>query len=271
MNNIEQYYNCDCDEWSRLERHPIEFEMTKKVLNEFIDDNSKVLDVGGGSGRYSIYLAQKGHRVTLFDLSETLVKQASENAAKAGVTIQDFIKGNVLELDSLLSDQYYDVVLCMGPMYHLLEEAERVAPLRQCINKLKSGGIIIIAFISSYAPLVDCLKGFPEKIIESKDRFLQYLMDGKNDKQFGFTDAYFINPENIEALTSSVGLKTIRIMATEGLGAMVEPSLMQLAEDDFKEWIDFFYKIASNKVIWGSCEHLLYVGRKGEINYDQHY
>jgi len=262
MSTIKEYYNIDYDEWGRLDRHPIEFEITKKVLNEFIEASSKVLDVGGGPGRYSIYLAENGHRVTLFDLSETHVKQAREKAANSGVAIQDFINGNVLELDSLLPDMDFDVVLCMGPMYHLLEENERKVALVQCINKLKPGGIIIISFISCYAPLVHCLKADPENIMENKNRLLQYLSDGKNDKQFGFTDAYFINPENIETLTSSVGLQTIKIMATEGLGAVCEPSLMQLTKDDFKEWIELFYEIASNKVIWGSCEHLLYVGRK---------
>lgn len=262
MNTIKEYYNFAYDEWSRLDRHPIEFEITKKVLKEFLDANSKVLDVGGGPGRYSIYLAENDHNVTLFDLSENLVEQAIRNASAAGVNIENFVTGNVLDLNSSLSDKDFDVVLCMGPMYHLMEEDERKTALRQCINKLKPQGLIIISFISSYAPIVDCLKGYPDKIKENKDRLFQYLLDGKNDKQFGFTDAYFINPESVETLTTSVGLQTIRIMATEGLGAACEASLMQLSENDFKEWIDLFYRIAPNKVIWGSCEHLLYVGRK---------
>lgn len=55
---------------------------------------------------------------------------------------------------------------------------------------------------------------------------------------------------------------TERIIATEGLGAMCENSLMQLPEEDFMEWIHLFYKISEHRVIWGSCEHLLYVGKK---------
>lgn len=115
MNSIEEYYNQAYDEWSRLERHRIEFEITKKVLDEFIADKSKVLDVGGGPGRYSIYLAQKGHDVTLLDLSGNLVMQAAENAAKAGATISRFINGNVLKLDALLPDMSFDAVYVWGP------------------------------------------------------------------------------------------------------------------------------------------------------------
>ena len=156
MNNVEEYYNCQYDEWGRLTRHRIEYEITKKVLNEYIEDNSEVLDIGGGPGRYSIFLAQNGHKVTLVDLSEKLVEQAEENAAKAGVVIQKFIRGNVLDLETILPNKSFDAVLCMGPLYHLLEEDERKEAINQCLKLLKPGGILIVSFISAYAPIVDC-------------------------------------------------------------------------------------------------------------------
>lgn len=263
MNNVKEFYNCHSDEeWGRLERHRIEFEITKKVLNEYIGDNSDVLDVGGGPGRYSIYLAQKGHKVTLLDLSDKNVEQAEQNAAIVGANIQEFVNGNVLDLDTVLPDRLYDAILCMGPMYHLLEEVERKEAIRQCLKLLKPGGVFIVACISVYAPIVDCLKKCPNEIKEQKDSLLHYFSDGRNYKESGFTDAFFINPENIEVLFSEFQLDTIRIMATEGLGALCESSLMQLEEEDFQEWLDLFYKISDKKVVWGSCEHLLYIGRK---------
>lgn len=51
MSSIEEYYNCEYDEWGRLERHRIEYEITKRVLKEYIKDGSEVLDVGGGPGK----------------------------------------------------------------------------------------------------------------------------------------------------------------------------------------------------------------------------
>lgn len=261
MGAVEEYYTA-YDEWSRLERHRIEFEMTKRALKEFVKDSSKVLDVGGGPGRYSIFLAEQGHKVTLFDLSENLVKQAAINAAKAGVVLDDIICGNVLELDNLVPDKIYDAVLCMGPMYHLLKEEERQDALRQCLMKLRPGGIIVIAFISAFAPIVDCLKNSPELIKESKEEFLSYFSDGRNYKESGFTDAFFINPDEVEAFAEGFNISKIKFMATEGLGALCEDTLMKLTEDDFIEWLDLFYKVSDSKSILGACEHLLYIGRK---------
>lgn len=150
----------------------------------------------------------------------------------------------------------------MGPMYHLLEESDRKEAVRQCLNHLKPGGVFIASFISAYAPIVDYLKKSPGDIREYKERCMKYLYDGRNDKQFGFTDAYFTDPEEIGAFFSEFRLDTIRIMAAEGLGSMCESSLMQLPDEDFMEWMDLFYKIADKKVILGSCEHLIYIGRR---------
>jgi len=76
MNRVESYYDEGYDEWSRLDRHRIEYEMTRRTLDRYIQGSQKILDVGGGPGRYSIYLAGKGHRVTLVDLSARHAAQA---------------------------------------------------------------------------------------------------------------------------------------------------------------------------------------------------
>lgn len=92
MSKIEEYYNYQYDEWGRLERHRVEFEITKRILDKYLPAKSRVLDVGGGPGRYSIYLAQKGHQVTLLDISEKLVEQAVKNSREAGVNLNACIQ-----------------------------------------------------------------------------------------------------------------------------------------------------------------------------------
>lgn len=134
--------------------------------------------------------------------------------------------------------------------------------LKQCLDKLKTGGIIVISFISAYAPIIDCLKNCPESILSSKSRLLNYLIDGRNNKNTGFTDAYFFNPDNIDDLLKNFNVTKLKLMATEGMGALSESALMQLSEEAFQEWIDLFYRISDNVKLFGSCEHLLYVGRK---------
>lgn len=264
MSSIEQYYDFEFDEWDRLGRHKIEFEMTKRMLNRFIPEKSSILDVGGGPGRYSIYLAQKGHQVTLVDLCENLVQQAILHSKEAGVKLNACIQGNVLELNQLPLGTEYDAVLCMGPMYHLLEKSERIDAMNQCLDLLKKGGILIVSFISAYAPIIACLRTNLADIGQLKKDFLGYLQDGRHDSRAkqDFTDAYFINPNYIEPFMSGFGLKTLGIHAVESLGILAEEKLMQLPEEDFQDWLDVLETISVEPVQWGSCEHLLYIGRK---------
>lgn len=262
MSSISDYYNVLYDEWGRLERHRLEFEITKRALDEYIPAGSEILDVGGGPGRYSIYLAQKGNSVTLFDLSEKLVEQAGLNAEKYGVELKQRIVGNALELDKYLPDKSYDVVLCMGPLYHLLEEEERKRAVSQCLARLKPGGLFMASFISVFAPIHDILGNEPEAISEYKDWFLKNMADGRNSDINGFTQAYFVDPESIVPFFTGFELKTIRLIAAEGLGVPYERQLMQLPEDKFQEWVDLFYTIADHKAALGTCSHFLYIGKK---------
>ncbi len=233
MGSIEQYYNYDYNEWERLQRHRIEFEITKRTLKKFIPGGASVLDVGGRPGRYSIFLAQNGHVVTLVDLCEKMVEQAAKHSKEAGVELKGCIQGNVLDLNKILPGKEFDAVLCMGPMYHLLEENQREKAINQCMDVLKKRGILVVSFISAYAPIVDCLRAYPQNIGQLKNRLLRYLEDGRHDSRvdMGFTDAYFFNPEQIEEFMSRFKLETLKIMAVEGLGAIAEEKLMQLKEE----------------------------------------
>ena len=81
MNKIEEFYDNQYEEWDRFYKHPVEFEITKRYIDSYIPNNSlDIIDIGGGPGRYSFYLASKGHRVTLLDLSKHNIDTAKEKS-----------------------------------------------------------------------------------------------------------------------------------------------------------------------------------------------
>lgn len=74
MDNVENvrkfYVETVNNDWRRLDRHQVEFELSKRYINRYIKPNDRVLDLGGGPGKYSLYLSQRGCQVTLADLSQ---------------------------------------------------------------------------------------------------------------------------------------------------------------------------------------------------------
>lgn len=119
-------------EWERLERHKVEYELGKRFMNRYIKSNDKVLDLGGGPGKYALYLAERGCDVTLADLSQKNVDFALNKAKDLDLPLKGLcVDGRDL---STIEDGEYDHVLCMGPMYHLKNENDRV----RCIWQLKN-------------------------------------------------------------------------------------------------------------------------------------
>lgn len=259
MDKVENWYDEKYDEWERLERHKIEFDITKRYLDEYLGgEGLEIIDIGGGPGRYSIYLAEKGHRVSLLDLSKRNIEVAKEKSAEKGISLEAYIHGNALELDEY--EQKYDAILLMGPLYHLIKESDRKAALKGALRLLKPDGIIIASFISNYAPIQDYLKGV--HTIESVDELLGYLKDGVSQGDKGFTTAYFTCHKEAKDLMSSFGLTEIIFANVENILGSKEKEINMLEEHEYQKWLEIGYQLSQDENIMGTGEHFLYIGRK---------
>ncbi|WP_040950785.1 class I SAM-dependent methyltransferase [Gorillibacterium massiliense] len=259
MNDIERYYEERYDEWNRLARHKIEFDITKRYLNEFIQgERLDIFDIGGGPGRYSIYLAGKGHQVTLLDLAKGHLDLAKEKAQEAGVELADYIHGNALALDG--TDAQYDAVLLMGPLYHLTKEEDRRKAAAEAVRVLKPGGLLVASFISSYAPLMDML--MEPAAIESPEELLVYLADGENRPEKGFTTAYFTSYHEARELMAASGLTELAFAGVENVLGLREPEINGLTETEYRKWLEIGYQLSRDRNVIGTSMHYLYIGRK---------
>lgn len=262
-NAVEKFYNENVEsEWNRLEVHKMEFAVTMKAMLEYMPAGASVLDIGGGPGRYSIELLKRGYDVTLMDLSEENVKFAEQNAKEAGLSLK-CLCGNAVE-GAPFPNETFDVVLLMGPLYHLIDENERHEAIRQALRVLKPGGLLYASFITRYAFLVDMLKYDPGEIVHREEYIEQLLNDGihKPTASGGFTEAYFIHPIDIDPLLQEFGLEEIMITAPDGLIMSAEQRVNQLPEEAFHKWVELCYRLGTDSTIWGTSEHMLYVGRK---------
>ena len=141
---IRSHYDADpLKEWDRLQkRTPYEKYITTHMMDRYIQPGSRILDIGGGPGQYSIHYARQGHTMTLLDLSDENVRFAKKKARQYGVKITA-VQGDATDL-SRFPDNSFDTVFLMGPLYHLLTEESRIRAIQEAKRVLKPGGRIIL-------------------------------------------------------------------------------------------------------------------------------
>lgn len=262
MKAVEQFYDNDPhEEWQRLERHRTEFAVTMRALAEFLPPPpAAILDMGGGPGRYSITLAQRGYTVTLADLSQQNLALARQKAAEAQVQLADVVHANVLDL-AAFAPQAYDAALVLGPLYHLLTEDDRQRAVQEVLRLIKPGGILFAAFITRFAPFRDAGKNDASWLINNRDYAEQLLATGVHTL-LGFTHAYFAHPAEIQPLMEGCGLDTMQMVGCEGVVSQVEEQINQLTGDAWEAWVDLNYRLGKDAALHGAADHVLYLGRK---------
>ncbi len=259
---IRDFYNNSVQkEWDRLDRHRIEFELTKRFLNRYIKEKDKVLDIGGGPGRYSLYLAERGCDVTLVDLSEANIDYALHKAEEQGLTLKAFVC-DAREIERQTS-KLYDHILLMGPLYHLLEEKDRINTVNSCLNLLKPGGIIFISFISSYAGIIYSMKYEPQLILNKEIEYqYKYFKDDKPFSGESFTQAFFIRQKDILPFMSQFGLEKLHLLGQESCLAPNEPNILCQPEEVVNKWLNLAEEVCEREDLLSFSEHLMYIGKK---------
>jgi len=248
-------------EWERLQNHSIEFEITKRYIDRYIKAGDSVLDIGGGPGRYSLYLAEKGCDVTLFDLSSANIKFAKDKATEQGVAFKTIV-GDAREVDTLVN-KHFDHILLMGPMYHLLEEADRVKAINTSLKLLKPNGKIFISFISSYGGIIYSMKYDPQLIINNKTKFEYKLFE--DDLPFSgdsFTKAYFIRHKDVLPFMSQFPLEKLHLFGQESILSHNEENIKAQPKEVIDKWLDLAERVSEREDLLSYSEHLMYIGRK---------
>jgi 2-polyprenyl-3-methyl-5-hydroxy-6-metoxy-1,4-benzoquinol methylase len=260
----DHYDQCPEHEFNRIVNRP-EFLLTCRMLDRYIKPGDTVLDIGGGPGRYSFYLAEKGCGVTLFDLSDENIRFAREYAAENGVALRT-VCGNACEADTLLAGEEFDHVLLMGPLYHLVDESDRVRAVEAAINLLKPGGTLFCSFISSYAAMLDGLARNPVDIFTKwSDVWFKVVKEDTDFSGFSFTESYMINPKGVDGFMGRFGLVKLHTVNCESILYLREKELMAEEPEILQKWIDFAYEICEREEFMAMATHFLYIGRKNVL------
>ena len=229
-------------------------------------DGVSILDLGGGAGVYSFPLAKKGYKVWLADLSETLLAQA--NKQKEEDNVQNLISCDQVNATDLscYKDQFFDVVLLFGPLYHLTEKAEREKCISEVSRVLKKGGKVFASFIPHLSGSIALVQRFCWSPDQVDINTLEECFESGNFKNLsdkGFQEGYYPVSEEIENLFSGNGFEKILLRSIRGFGYEKEDVIFKFKNKNvFSKILDLIDSTAEDKSIIETCGHAMYVGVK---------
>lgn len=269
---VRRYYAAfDEKEWSRLAEQSgvIEFAVTTHALQTYLPKAGRILDLGGGPGRYSIWLAARGYQVVLADLSPNLLEIARKKIIEAGVQahMEDIVVADACDLGRY-ADNAFDAILCLGPFYHLTEASDRERAATELVRVLRPGGVAFVAFMPIYNFLRRTLALADERQHLGQPEFVDQLMQAGvfwNDVPGRFSAGYGVRPEEIAPFWEQRGLNTVALLADTSFAATNARDLEALAQSDAEAYarvMKLIVDTASDPSLWGTSVHLVYVGRK---------
>lgn len=262
---VKKYYDENALlEWNRLEGYHFEFEITKYMLKKHLKKGS-ILDIGGGPGRYSIYLATLGYDVTLIDLSDGNVEFAKRKAEELGVKINTY-QCDARDLSKLDLGKF-DNVLLMGPLYHLSKKEDQESCVIEAKKHLKDDGLLFASFISLTAGFTYYLDAAPFEIInETETSYYECLRNETSWSGNAFTSATFTCYKEITPFFERLGFSKVTLFGQEGITAPRLSTLENAPEEVRDFYFDLSIKLCEIEQYFPYTSHLMYIGRKNKLN-----
>ena len=262
MNYLEEYYNNYDEEGRLLSRHgQVEYLTTMKYIKECLEGVSDphILEVGAGTGRYSVTLAKQGHKVTAVELVEHNLEILKSKLD--GTESISAIQGNALDL-SAFEDNSFDLTMMLGPMYHLYKKEEKLTALSEAIRVTKPGGYILVAYCMNEPTVIQYVFGL-NRLSEVMD-FNMITSDWRciSEPKDLFE---LVRTEDIAELDANVPARRIKLVATDGATNYKREMIDAMDDETFDKWLDFHFTICERGDLIGASHHTLDILQKEEI------
>ena len=259
MDYLEEYYSNYNEEGRLLSRHgQVEYRTTMKYIRESLAGipEPSILEIGAGTGRYSVTLAKEGFRVTAVELIGHNLNQLK--AKLDGTEPITALQGNALDL-SFLTDSSFDLTMLLGPMYHLYTRGDKLRALSEAVRVTKPGGRILVAYCMNEPTIVEYVFGMNQLhellalnmltsdwhcISEPKDLF------------------ELVRTEDIASLDAALPVERLKLVATDGATNFKRSLIDAMDDETFARWMDYHFAVCERQDLIGASHHTLDILRK---------
>lgn len=255
---LTDYYN-NYDEDGRLtSKHgQVEFLTTMNYINKFLKKGMRILEVGAGTGRYSLTIAEKGFQVDAIELIQHNV-EIFKSKITEGYNI-NIRQGNAIDL-SCYEEESFDITLVLGPLYHLFNEKDKHQAINEAIRVTKKEGIVFISYCMNDATIINW--GFQKgNIIEGIE---SGIVDRNTFKCLSNPSMLFemYRKDEIDKLLSKYNVERLHFVATDLLTNHMRDTINQMDDKMFETYLKYHFSICERSDLIGITHHSLDIFRK---------
>ncbi len=256
---LEEYYNKK-DENARLlaPNGQVEYLTTMRYIDRYVRPGSRILEVGAGTGRYSIALSRAGHRVTAVELI-----QHNIDVFKSQLRPEDDIalsQGNALDL-SRFPDGCFDAVLLLGPLYHLYSDEDKCRALNEAKRVLTPDGTLFAAYCLNKATIIQfCFKDDGRNMLDCMEKHML-----TEDFQCISTPAdlfEMVRIEDIDRLNEKCGLKRVQIVGADTFAHYLRDRIDGWSKEVFDAFLAYHFSVCERADLLGVSNHALDILKK---------
>ena len=244
MDYLAEHYNNYDEDGRLLSRFgQVEYLTTMRYIDECLDgaQDPAILEVGAGTGRYSVTLAKQGFRVTAVELIEhNLEILRSKLDGTEPITV---LQGNALDL-SCLQDDYFDLTMVLGPMYHLYTRGEKIQALSEAVRVTKPGGHILVAYCMNDPTVVQFVFGKNQlkEVLENDMLTPDWHCISEPKDIFEM-----VRTEEIAELDETVSVKRIKLVATDGATNYMRECIDAMDDETFSKWMEYHFTVCERQ------------------------
>ena len=255
---LTQFYENYDEEGRLLSRHgSVEFLTTMRYIDKYLRPGMRILEVGAATGRYSHTLARRGFRVDAVELVQHNV-DIFNSLTQPGeeITIR---QGDARDL-SCFDDETYDIVLLLGPMYHLFTEEDQRKALSESLRVLKQGGVLFAAYCGNDATMVNYC--FGQEML--KQEHYQRLVDMETFKAIADPAETFVlyRREDVEALMAAYPVTRLHFVGSDMFTNYMREAVDNMDDEFFSLFLRYHFATCERSDLVGASHHFLDICRK---------
>ncbi len=254
---LNEFYNRINEDERLQSRHgQLEFISTTHYIDKYLEEGMRILEVGAGTGRYSIHYAKQGYNV---DSVELIQKNIDIFKDKITDTIPITLRqGNAMDL-SMYDDDSFDITLVLGPLYHLFTKEDKNKAIAEAIRVTKPNGKLFFAYIPHDAVIIHwgLVGGNFKRGVETGILTEQFECNSSPEQVF---EMFYVH--EFDEMMKSYNVGHLHTVATDGLAEQFSDKINDFDDKTYKQWIKYHLTVCERRELLGYSNHILYVCTK---------